>query len=110
MKQFAMFGLYVASVALAVGIGAWQVGVVNNLDMLLGSTSECKQGLQDEESCPDEAACGNYYPGCKSVPHGTGADSCGTNSSRCQTTQVGCNYSIYAKDHYTLTWSECDAE
>ena len=106
MKSLAMPALYVFSIALAVGIGMYQIGGTE-VDRFVGKASECKQGV-DKGNCAT-VHCGRWSS-CKTVTAGTGADSCSQTSSacydangdaECRTTESGNNA--------TLTYSDCDA-
>lgn len=58
MKKFATFALYASSIAVAVGIGMFQVGNGEAVDYSLGSAGKCTQKV----TFPDcgVAKCGDY--------------------------------------------------
>jgi len=107
MKTFALSTLYVFSIVLAIGIGMASTG---RNDSMGARQSECKQDTNENDCPPAAGWCGKYNT-CKTVAPGAGADSCSSNSSRCYNSSVSnCNSLSYQRDHYTLTYADCNAE
>jgi hypothetical protein len=99
-------GVYFGSIALAVGIGMFQVGKEGGT---IGSRANCVHNVTSNE-CPTRI-CGTYDT-CTTVESG-GADSCSTTAGGTRCFSAGttnCISLVQQKNHAGLTYQECVSE